>query len=189
MGRWPYHLCRDRLEDRLLNIRWKVTILGALLGLGVSSVVGAAPGWVWLDDRGQKVFSDLPPPANVPNQKILRQPGATPATATPEAESKPAAAPSPQAKPAAAPTAGAPALTEEQRKIQAKEDAQRKSIERRNAEIRADNCARARESLATLSGGGRLATTNEQGQRVIMDPAMRNAERARVEQIIADNCR
>lgn len=171
----------------MLNIRWKVPLLGALLALAASSVVGAAPGWVWLDDSGQKVFSDLPPPANVPNQKILRQPGATPASTALETESKPTAAPSPQAKPAPAPTA--PAQTEEQRKTQAKEDAQRKSIERRNAEIRADNCARARESLATLSGGGRLATTNEQGQRVIMDTAMRNAERAKVEQIIADNCR
>ncbi len=173
----------------MLNIRWKLAVLGAALGLGVSSVAAAAPGWVWLDDRGQKVFSDLPPPANVPNQKILRQPGAAPASPAVDTEGKPAAAPSPQAKPAPAPAAGAPAQTDEQRQTQAKEDAQRKSIERRNAEIRADNCARARESLATLSGGGRLVTTNEQGQRVIMDPAMRNAERAKVEQIIADNCR
>ncbi len=176
----------------MLNIQWKVAVLSGVLGACALSAMAAAPGWIWLDERGQKVFSDMPPPANVPKQKILRQPETTLPSSTPvdAAPSAPAASAS-SAKPADAPAAagGATALSDEQRKAQVQDEAKRQATERRNAEIRAENCSRAKTSLATLDGGGRLATVNEQGQRVIMDTAMRNAERAKLDRIIADNCR
>lgn len=56
-------------------------------------------------------------------------------------------------------------------------------------DIRADNCKRAQASLAQLQTAGQLLMHNEQGQPVIMDAAMKRAERARLRQIIRDNCR
>ncbi|HVL74811.1 MAG TPA: DUF4124 domain-containing protein, partial [Noviherbaspirillum sp.] len=31
--------------------------------------------YVWVDERGRKQFSDMPPPASVPAHRILKQPG------------------------------------------------------------------------------------------------------------------
>ena len=66
----------------------------------------------------------------------------------------------------------------------------RQQVEQRNAQIRADNCQRARASLESLQAGASqpLYMVNEQGQRVTMDPAMRRAESARLRQIVRDNC-
>lgn len=57
------------------------------------------------------------------------------------------------------------------------------------AEIRADNCQRAQASLAVLKGPHTLLMPDEQGRPVPMDEAMKRAERARLRQIIRDNCR
>ena len=161
----------------------------------------AAGGWVWLDERGQKVYSDMPPPSSVPSARILQQPmppkppravlveadaSGAKAPTTPAATSIPTSKPPASTPPqGAANGPGAAKGADAQRKI----DAENKAIERRNAEIRADNCKRANESLSVIAGGGRVATVNESGQRVIMDPAMRSAEKARLERIIADNCK
>ena len=34
-----------------------------------------AAQYVWLNDKGVKQYSDMPPPAAVPNQRILKSPG------------------------------------------------------------------------------------------------------------------
>lgn len=169
--------------------------LGLAAWTGASVPAQAAGLWVWQDDSGRKVFSDLPPPASVPNSRIAQQPRNGPLS-LPDAPAQPAttAPETPRTANAAAKTAApgpssdpVPAARQAEDKRKA-DDAQR-ATERRNAEIRADNCKRAQASRATLQGGGRLATVDENGQRVLMDEAMRNAEQARLDQIIADNCR
>lgn len=174
--------------------RTAAVALLAVVGWLAPTWSAAAPLWVWKDDAGRPVYSDLPPPAQVPNARIVRQPGpagASPAAAEPDRPAPPVAAvPTPAATgaPTAVPKPGpadAAAAAEDKRKA---EEAQRATA-RRNADIRADNCKRAQASRATLQTGGRLATVDEQGRRVIMDEAMRNAEQSRLDQIIADNCR
>lgn len=56
-------------------------------------------------------------------------------------------------------------------------------------DVRADNCDRAQASLAQLQSGARLLMRDEHGQPIPMDAAMVRAERARLRQIIRDNCR
>ena len=176
--------------------------LAGLLASASPLQVSAADGWQWLDDTGRKVFSDLPPPASVPERRILRRPGMasgplvvtpvdqgtsaaparTPAQVSPAATaSKSGTGSAPDAKTAAAPGAakGAAADTEAERQAQ----------DRRNAEIRADNCQRARSSLATLESGTRLMTSNAQGEQVPMEDAARGAEIARMQQAMRENCR
>ena len=168
--------------------RWATTAAIVLL----SSFCGAAwstGSWVWLDAQGRKVFSDLPPPPDVPDHKIIGRPGKalvrieSPTADTPAAAS---AQPAPVATPSPRPD---PAEAAKRAEAEQKAEAERKATERRNAEIRADNCKRAQGSMATLNAGGRLATVNESGQRVVMDESMRAAEKARLDQIIRDNCR
>lgn len=158
-------------------------------GLFALGAVQAAGLWVWTDDSGRKVYSDIPPPTNVPNGRIVQRPSGKemPTSAAevvqPENGVSPKAADSPVKK------ADKPEDVAKSAEAQRKAEAEKKTIERRNAEIRADNCERAKASQATFELGGRLAMVNEQGQRVILDQAMRNAEKARLAQIIQDNCR
>lgn len=149
----------------------------------VSATAWSATGWIWLDESGRRVFSDIPPPASVPDRRILQSPVAP--TSSRSSGQEPADKPSPAttlgtpAPASATPTAEASAET-------ARENA---AIERRNADIRADNCKRAKEALRSLEKPGRLATLNEQGQRVVMTDASRKAEIARMQEVIRDNCR
>lgn len=142
--------------------------------LSAAYAVAAPTAWVWVDERGQRVFSDMPPPAHVPDGRILQRP---------QHAAAPIATPAPT--PAAAP---APAAAANPQDAQRRTEAQVRAIEQRNTEIRADNCQRARNALAVLAGGGRLATVNESGQPVAMTPAMRQTERTRLEQVISENC-
>ncbi|BBB67028.1 hypothetical protein UNDYM_2775 [Undibacterium sp. YM2] len=48
--------------------------------------------YVWIDDKGNKQFSDLPPPKSVPKDKILKAPGGAKAAQAPAADDKAASA-------------------------------------------------------------------------------------------------
>ena len=58
--------------------------------------------WQWIDKDGRKVFSDRPPPADVPDKNILRQPNMRAPAAAPT-QTPPAAQSATNASPAAAP--------------------------------------------------------------------------------------
>ena len=49
-----------------------------LLAVACTWALGAAAQWQWIDKDGRKVFSDRPPPAEVPAKSILKQPGGAP---------------------------------------------------------------------------------------------------------------
>ena len=148
-----------------------------------SAVQAAGPTWVWLDENGRRVASDMPPPATVPDQRILRRPHASPVPS-------PALGAAPEGTPAAAPAQPAPPVAGAAGTSRLTDEQLRQQVEQRNAQIRADNCQRARASLETLQAGASqpLYMVNEQGQRVTMDEAMRRAESVRLRQIVRDNC-
>ncbi len=147
----------------------------------LSSAAQAGPTWVWLDENGRRVASDMPPPATVPDQRILRRPVASVSTAAPTAAPAAPAATATPARPAPVGGTAAGRLTDEQL---------RQQVEQRNTQIRADNCQRARTSLESLQAGASqpLYMVNEQGQRVTLDEAMKRAETVRLRQIVRDNC-
>lgn len=47
-----------------------VVALAALAG----SVSAAGAQWVWKNEKGRKVFSDMPPPSSVPQSRIIKSP-------------------------------------------------------------------------------------------------------------------
>ena len=85
--------------------------------------------WQWTDQDGRKVFSDRPPPADVPPARILKQPHSQPLLAVkPSAaaeDTKPAATPAtPAAMPATTAASGTDkALEEKKAKAEAEEAA------------------------------------------------------------------
>jgi len=159
----------------------RLVLLGALL----AAACPASAQWQWVDAQGRKVFSDTAPPPEVPPEKILRRPKA--------ASDDDGQAPAPAA-PAAAPQPTRPApgtdprLEEQKRRAEAEEAARQQQEEARRAEMRRENCARARRSKATLTSGQMLAHTNEKGERGFMNEATRQAELQRIDRIIDADC-
>lgn len=158
-----------------------------LLALACAFSLGAVAQWQWIDRDGRKVFSDRPPPVDIPEKNILKQPGSSsqrsyhPVPAA-DAASAPAAAAS---------TAGAgkdKELEEKKAQAEATEAAKKKAEAEKIAKLKAENCARARQAKAAYDSGRLIATTNAQGERVFLDEAGRAAETKRLEGIIATEC-
>lgn len=150
--------------------------------------------WQWIDSTGRKVFSDTAPPPGTPDKNILTRPAANRA-APPAAAATPApaAATVPGAAPVSGVQAGAkeavdPRLEARKREAEAAEAAKKKAEEARIARQRAENCERARSAKATLDSGVRIATTNPNGERSIMDDAARAVENRRVDDAIRTEC-
>lgn len=173
----------------------RISHLFLTLGMLCASV-GAAAQWQWIDKDGRKIFSDRAPPADVPDQNILKQPGRAAATSGSAAAGDSSTAGKPQEsapKPAATPVTAKSDLDKklEEKKKQAEKDeaAQRKAEEDRVAAARADNCQRAKQALPTYQSGVRITRNNAQGERVFLDDAARAAETTRLQGIIASDCR
>ena len=171
------------------------TLLGmnrkaCLVFLAFSLVAATAIAqWQWVDKDGRKVFSDQPPPADIPQKSILRQPGGVRPSAT--ADAAPAAAASAAKAVPAGPRLSARDAQLEARKKQAEDDeaAKRKAEEERVTKAQGENCERAKRSQATLQSGVRLQQTNADGQRVVLDDAGRAAEGQRIQSIIDSQCK
>ena len=154
--------------------------------------------WKWRDAQGRVTVSDLPPPREVADKDILQRPAAVaraPAPAVPGVA--PAAAGGGVAVPgvaASAPAAARPApvdkeLEARKRAAEAEKAAKAKAEEQRAAAVRAENCKRARQHLATMDSGQRVARINEKGEREVLDDETRAAESRRAREIIASECR
>lgn len=153
--------------------------------------LGAHAQWQWIDKDNKKVFSDQPPPPDVPEKNIIRKPGvpgkrlnfSTP-PAPPEAVA--AAVPPPTA---AKPTGVDKELTEKAKKAEDTEKAKQAAEAQKMAQARAENCSRARQGKATMDSGIRVARINAQGEREIIDDSARAAETQRLQSVIESECR
>ena len=158
-----------------------------LLALGCSWVMGASAQWQWVDKDGRKVFSDRPPPQDIPDKSILKQPQRV---SLPRAAAAPASAASAPVSEAAAPAAGKDKLLEENKaKAEAAEAARKKVEEERLAKVRAENCARAKRAKEQLAPGQLVGHVNAKGERGFMDDATRAAELRRADAMIASDCK
>lgn len=158
------------------------------LALGCSA---ASAQWQWLDKDGRNVFSDRPPPADIPARNILHQPGARGRAAALALE---AAAP---ASAASGPRVAASGLkipdvdkelAEKKKQADDAEAARLQAQREKNAAAKQDSCNRARQAKVQLDSAMRVRRVNEKGDREIMDMASRDAETRRVQAIIESDC-
>ncbi len=156
---------------------------------------GAVAQWQWLNKNGQKVFSDQPPPSDIPLRSILKQPGKAAMPSGPVAPSA-ASAPEGAASAMADTQAPAPAMSKDDKALQARKakaeaDAQAKvkAEELAKAQAQASNCAAARKSQALLDSGVRVSITNAKGEREILDDAGRAAEQKKIQMVMEQNCK
>jgi hypothetical protein len=168
--------------------------VGCLL---VIAATGVQAQWQWRDADGRMQLSDRPPPSSVPDKDIIRRPAGARAPTQPSVQvndtSKPAAAPV-AAAPRPALAASAPSGTDREleRRKKAEEEAKAAQKAEQDAALarrRADNCQRAQTALAALQSGVRMSTVNAKGEREFMDDAARQAEAARIQEIVNSDCR
>lgn len=134
----------------------------ALISAIMQPAVAQAEIYKWRDKDGSIRYSDVPPPSNIKNESIGRKT----TRVLPPAESTPAAAINKAAT--AASKEVAPLSKEEEAAKRAKEaEAQKKADEIKKAELkfRQESCAAARNNLRMYAGGGRIMTTDANGER------------------------
>ena len=145
--------------------------------------------YVWTDDKGVKQFSDMPPPPNVPKNRILKQPADKVAPApTPEQ----AAAAATQNSASAPAAAKGPATTAERnadfnkRRMEQAEKDKKAAQEAEKQATLAKNCERARSYSRTLQSGQRIVSTNSNGERTFMSDEQREKEMRDAQRILGD---
>jgi hypothetical protein len=159
---------------------------GRLAGLVVAALaltlsLPAAAQWKWRDASGRVTASDLPPPRDVPDKDILQRPSSQPRTAP--------AAPAPASAASGAARVVDKDLEARKRAAELQQQTKAKAEEQRLAAVRAENCSRARQHLATLESGQRMARVNAKGEREIIDDQVRADETRRAREVIASDCR
>jgi len=133
---------------------------------------GAWAQYVWLDAKGVKQYSDMPPPPGTPANRMLRGPGAYPAS--------PSAA---QESPAAPGLAERNAAFQKRRMEQAERERRESEQARQDAE-RARNCDQARAYNRALASGERISRVDQNGEHSYLSDAQRAQEAAATQRIV-----
>jgi hypothetical protein len=171
-----------------LSARVGFTALAAGLALGVCT--GAMAQWKWRDGNNRVQYSDLPPPANVPEASILQRPAGAARRTPPQFTAQPASAASGADTAASGPVNTTDSELEAKRKkTEQDQAAARKADEAKVAAARAESCNRARAYQKSLDDGQRLARINANGEREVYDDKIRAEETKRARDIIASDCR
>lgn len=161
-----------------------------LAALCAALPLAATAQWMWVDKDGRKVLSDQAPPPGTPQKNILRQPGGRPAPQPAAAEPE-AAASKPAVAAASAPKVATTdkALEEKRKAAEAAEAEKKKAEAEKVAKSLAENCSRAKGAKVEFDSGARVSRTNEKGEREFLDDKQRAAEVARLNGIIATDCK
>lgn len=172
---------------------------GVMLAVVAAAAFVIAPPvsaqWAWRDANGSVVFSDQAPPASIPDAQIIRRPAS-------RAPSPVAPVPTPSTTTNAATTGAASAVKgpgprtaaeqeqEFRKRQQERADAEKKQSQEQSAAARRTaDCERARGYLRQLEDGMRIARTDAQGNREILDDDARNAEVQRTRDLISSVCK
>ncbi len=145
---------------------WVACILAAAL---MSAESGAAALYKWTDASGRIVYSDQPPPGNVKSE-ILK-------------------GPPPPANPNAMKEMATKELEYRQRQLDKAEAGAKADKDQATAKERADNCLQIKGQMQQLAEQNVvLYRVNEKGERVVMDDAVRRAEREKLGKWMRENC-
>lgn len=133
------------------------------------SLAEAAP-YKWLDADGRLHYSDTPPPTSA-QMLPLEQRHSLTSSRNQRGE-----------------TLEERELARKRARLQQEAVTQEARVAEENAAIKRDNCTKARTVLAQLERGGRLVSTDENGERIYLDEEMVEQRRREAEQMIRDNC-
>ncbi len=145
-------------------VRWIAAAMAAFCTLAL------AQQYKWVDRDGRIGYGDVPPPGA--KVQRLRPPPTAPAAARKDAE-----------KPLS------PEAAFQKRQKEAREQEEKATNERAEAETRRVNCEQAQASLRYLQSGQRATTTTATGERVFLDDDQRAGETARAQRAVNEWCK
>jgi hypothetical protein len=159
--------------------------LSVVLGLALCVALPAsAQMYKWVDSDGKVQYSDKPPPSNIKSEKLRGPAPAADAPATGEGKDA--------AKKDAAKAGPKTAVEQDQafrkRRLDAAKAQEEEAKKQGQARDRAENCKRAKATLANLQIGGRVARIDEKGERVLLDDQQIIQETARAQEEVAALC-
>lgn len=168
-----------------LKQAFSATAVLALLSIATSALAQ----FVWLDEKGVKQYSDMPPPASVPNQRILKAPSQNLPRANGAGEAGVGVADGSDSKPdtKAPPSFADQNAAFQKRKAEQAEKDKKSAQEAKQKADKANNCANARANQRTLDSGARIAQTDANGQRSYISDAQR-AQQTQENRRILDEC-
>lgn len=145
--------------------------------------------YVWLNEKGVKQFSDLPPPKNIPKDRIIKGPGARARTV--EESSNTQATGTEQNKSEIdklqKPNSLAAKNEEFNKRKTAREEAEKKAEADKQAKQEKDkNCSRAKAYRQTIESGMPISTRDQNGERMILDEGQRARELADAKKILSE---
>ena len=148
--------------------------------LAAAMAAASAQNYKWVDKDGKLRYGDTPPPG-VKSTQLKPPPGpvASPAAAG-------AAAAKDAKKGPLTPVEQEQAFRKRQLDAKAAEEKAQKS-QAASAE-KAQNCTNARESLAALESGQRIARTDDKGERYFVDDDQREKDIARGREMVKKAC-
>ena len=171
------------MSKRQTRLIWSV-----LTALVISATLSASAHaqYVWLDEKGSKQFSDMPPPANTPKNRILKAPNKVaeeklPASAAEAGTEAPNAASKPQ-KPVTTTSKNEDFM---KRRTEQAEAEKKAAAEAQSKADQSKNCERAKAYQQSLESGVRIATTDKNGERSYFNDAQRSQELADVKKATA----
>jgi hypothetical protein len=162
---------QNQQKKVILNAAARWLVVFAMASTGAQALAQ----YVWTNEKGVRQYSDQPPPASVPDSRIIRgknMPAATP----PAAGVAPAgASAAPTAKPAA------PSLTERnadfnKRRAQQAENDKKAAEEEKLAQQKKSGCERAANYKRTLESGARISRINGKGEQAVLNEEQRVQE-------------
>jgi type IV secretory pathway VirB10-like protein len=139
--------------------------------------------YIWVDEKGNKQYSDTAPPASVPKSRIIKAPVMSSGTVTAPAATSPAA-PSAPAKPQ---TTASKNEDYNKRRTEQAEAAQKNTAEQQASQDKKQDCERARSYQRSLESGERVANVDSKGERFFLDDNQRSKELDQVKKALA-NC-
>lgn len=146
------------------------------LALAAAMAAASAQNYKWVDKDGKLRYGDTPPPGVKATQlKPPPGPASPPAAVAKDAKKGPLT----------------PAEQEQafrKRQIDARAADEKAQKAQKDAAEKVANCANARESLAALESGQRIARTDDKGERYFVDDAQRERDIARGREMVKKAC-
>lgn len=121
----------------------------------------------WVDKDGRVTYSDQPPPAQESKQLNVGGGPSTPARRSAIERDKEL----------------------EKSRLDAKEKAKLSENLEKKAQIDEENCNRAKAYLRTVTDGGRIATYDAKGERVLLDDRQIEEERVKAQKAVDESCK
>jgi hypothetical protein len=157
------------IHDAMPFLSLQRLVLSAALAAACS---GAFAQYVWLDNKGMKQYSDVPPPAEVPASRILKTPGSR-------------TAPAADIPPPVEPSLAEREAEFRKRRAQAS-DGEREAEDKRKRQVDiARVCEQARAYGRALESGQRIGRVDPSGERQYLDDSQKAKEAAEVQRVLA----